>query len=168
MWKSINQFSDYVVSNYGRVMSSKRKIPIILSQIETRGGYLQVHLSIKGNQIKKSISRLVMETFNPLLNMNNLEVNHIDCNKKNNSLDNLEWVTHSENIKHAYNHGLLNKPKGELNYFSKLKEKDVKLILLLDDSLTYKEIGKMFGVSGDTISLIKRRKTWTHINIKGD
>jgi len=162
-WKNIENLDGYMISDYGRVKSFKRKNYIILSQRKIKSGYMQVHFSIKGKEIRKLISRLVLETFKPVENMENLEVNHKDGNKENNKLYNLEWMTHSDNIKHAYKNGLLKKMRGEKNPSSKLKEEDIKLILLSDNNLTYKEIGKIFGVSGDTISLIKRRKIWTHI-----
>lgn len=72
------------------------------------------------NNTKKTfrVHRLVMMAFNPIDNMENLEVNHIDGNKANNKLSNLEWCTTSENQKHAF-----------LQDFINLKE-DQKVILL--------------------------------------
>ena len=62
-----------------------------------------------------------MMAFCPVENMEKLEVNHIDGNKRNNNLDNLEWCTSSENQKHAYKMGLNKLRYGENNNFSKLK-----------------------------------------------
>lgn len=69
-------------------------------------GYVSVRLSKNGKIYTRFVHRLMAEAFipNPL---NKKYVNHIDGDKKNNSLKNLEWVTHSENIRHAYRLGLI-------------------------------------------------------------
>ena len=68
-------------------------------------GYLEIWLTIDGKQIRKLVHRLVAKEFipNPL---DKPEVNHIDGNKQNNRVDNLEWVTGSENKRHAFLTGL--------------------------------------------------------------
>lgn len=65
-----------------------------------------------------------MVTFKPCENMDELVVNHIDGNKQNNSLDNLEWVTNAENVHSAYIDGLAN-TKGEKHGRAKFTEKEV-------------------------------------------
>lgn len=101
-WKDIIGYDgDYQISNYGRIKSLKRKKPLIMSPILGRTQDYYV-IGLTKNNIKKrfSLDRLVAEHFIP--NPNNLpEVNHIDENTKNNKVDNLEWVTHSQNIRHS-------------------------------------------------------------------
>lgn len=99
--------------------------------------------------------RLVMMAFKPVENMENLQVNHIDGNKQNNKLDNLEWCTPSENQKHAFKMGLQKARTGEKSNLSKLTEQDVKKVFeLRSQGLTQKEIGNILGCSDSNISAI--------------
>ena len=95
--------------------------------------------------------------------MDNLQVNHIDGNKHNNSLSNLEWRTCSENLKHAFANNL-HSQTGERNSYSKLTEDDVKQIvqrLLLSEKVT--DIAKEFNVKYTTITAIKTHKNWAYL-----
>lgn len=114
----------YQVSNYGRVKSLERKNIFycglrkkhlerptkekILNYNKSNRGYLQVCLTKDGKSKTYTVHRLVAKAFLPNVK-NKKQVNHIDGNKENNSIDNLEWVTSSENNKHAFITGL-NKP----------------------------------------------------------
>ena len=119
-WVKINDFIE--VSNFGEVKSHGK---IIKGEI-TSGGYRRVHVSHKGVQYKFLVHRLVAEAF--ILNPNRLpEVNHIDGNKQNNSVDNLEWCTRSQNTSHAFKTGLRNY-NGCKNPHSKLTQSDVETI----------------------------------------
>ena len=69
-----------------------------------RTGYHRVHLQINGRRISTGVHRLVALIHLPRPEMGDIlgwEVNHIDCDKSNNSVENLEWVTHSRNMEHA-------------------------------------------------------------------
>ena len=119
-WVKVNDFIE--VSNFGEVKSHGK---IIKGEI-TSGGYCRVHISHKGVQYKFLVHRLVAEAF--ILNPNRLpEVNHIDGNKQNNSVDNLEWCTRSQNTSHAFKTGLRNY-NGCKNPHSKLTQSDVETI----------------------------------------
>ena len=119
-WVKINDFLE--VSDFGEVKSHGK---IIKGEI-TSGGYCRVHISHKGVQYKFLVHRLVAEAF--ILNPKRLpEVNHIDGNKQNNSVDNLEWCTRSQNTSHAFKTGLRNY-NGCKNPHSKLTQSDVETI----------------------------------------
>lgn len=92
---------------------------------------------------------------------NKPQVNHKNCDKADNRLDNLEWVTASENLIHAYRNGMIEK-KGERHHKNKLTDKDVLRIRSIKGK-TQKEIANMFGVGQDVISRIKNKKAWGHI-----
>jgi len=122
IWKDIAGYEGlYQVSNLGRVMSFKKKSNSLLLSPSCSRGYLAVNLYINGNVKNPSIHRLVAIAFipNPL---NKPCVNHIDGNKLNNKLSNLEWCTYSENELHSI-HVLGKKKsigiKGEKNPLSK-------------------------------------------------
>lgn len=101
IWKDIIETSNYAVSSLGRIKNTKTNR--LLNPKELGNGYKQVSLKMNdtGKFKKEYIHRLVAKYFieNP---DNKKEVNHKDGNKSNNNMDNLEWVTPSENQKHKY------------------------------------------------------------------
>jgi len=105
-WKVIDFASNYEVSNTGFVRNKTTKY--ILKGRETINGYLQVSLKIDSENkfMNKYIHRLVAQFWLGTVD-NKKEVNHIDGNKKNNNMLNLEWVTAKENSNHRVN--VLNK-----------------------------------------------------------
>ena len=107
VWKSIEGYEGYYeVSNLGRVRSLKRKgyKNGTLKQGSSHTQYWVVVLCKDGKRITKLVHRLVAKAFIPNPD-NKPQVNHIDSNRKNNRVDNLEWVTPKENSQHAYDSG---------------------------------------------------------------
>lgn len=122
-WKEIPGYNGkYLISNLGNVMSKNflgTGIDRLLTLKKHHSGYIFVRLSngSRNRQKNHTIHTLVAKAFipNPL---NKKCVNHIDGNKANNRVDNLEWVTHKENTEHAIRTGLRdphknNHPKGK-------------------------------------------------------
>lgn len=104
-WKILNKpYDSYAVSNYGNVKNIKTNT--IKKSFVRYDGYMQVALSLNGKNKTFKVHRLVAEMF--LDNKNMLPcVNHKDGNKINNHIENLEWVTHSQNNYHAVANGLV-------------------------------------------------------------
>ena len=101
----IENFSSYFISRNGNIYNDR--MDRIMNQNIIKGtGYKAVNLkNDDGKYITKKVHKLLIQAFIPNL-LNKKCVNHIDGNKLNNSLDNLEWCTHSENLQHAWNLGL--------------------------------------------------------------
>jgi hypothetical protein len=154
VWKTIIGHEDYKVSNFGRVKSFKKGKEIILKPSNGKRGYNLVVLDKK----TMSIHRLVALTFIPNVD-NKLCVNHIDGNKHNNNILNLEWCSYSENIKHAFDNKI--RIDVSINHWNcKLSKKDIIDIKYLIDNKekTQKEISKIYKVNQSTISDIKNGK----------
>jgi len=145
----------YQVSNLGRVKSFKKDKPKNLKQSENTHGYYKVGLCKNGKQETLKVHRLVAIAF--IKNTKNKKcVNHIDGDKKNNSVNNLEWCTYSENTYHAYKNNLKKPRKG--NQYTenkknwKLSKKDKKFIINNKNNFTQRELAKKFNVSQSAIS----------------
>lgn len=113
IWKQIKDYPDYEVSSEGRVRSNKRKKPIILRPAQYSNGYLFVTLSdpLELNRRSCLIHRLVLSAFCPRDDMDQLQVNHLNCNRADNRLENLEWTTPQDNRR--YRDKLKHTPKAE-------------------------------------------------------
>lgn len=162
VWKSVKNYEGiYEVSNIGRVKSLKFGKEKILKQVIIKG-YCCLDLCKNGNIKRVKIHRLVLLAF--IQNHENkLEVNHIDGNKKNNNVSNLEWNTASENKKHALLTGLRIMPNGGIHHNSKLNENDVLKIREMGKNTIHKIISEKFNVSKSVVTNIINRKSWKHI-----
>lgn len=167
------QDTDYYVTETGEVWSKKyhrgHNPNCELKQLKSykiNKGYLMVNLTIDEKKIHKLVHRLVGEVF--ILNPENYsQINHIDGDKLNNHVSNLEWCTASYNIKHSFEIGL-NKPsyiKGEKHGCSKLTNEQVLEIRELYSTKNYsqRQLGKKFGVALGLINNIINRKNWKHL-----
>lgn len=155
----------YKISKNGDVYSMERNGTVnsqrVLRPTVGTNGYLKVSLRCNGNRHTRNIHRLLAQTF--IDNPKNLPcVNHIDGNKLNNSLSNLEWASYSRNIQHAYDTGLTKALRGEGR--SMLKNEDVLNIVEMKSSGgTLRGIAKKFGISASSVSDIVLGRTWSHI-----
>lgn len=118
IWKDYPESPDtLMVSNMGRVHTKDRYVNSgkgvrlvkgkLLKLSNDKDGYKLIGHAYKGERRKTlKVHRLVLQTFSPIENMDKMDVNHKDGDKENNELENLEWVTHLENIRHAIETGL--------------------------------------------------------------
>ena len=157
----------YLVSTYGRVISLNYggwgKVKENKLQIK-RDGYKRACLSIEGKSYYPMVHRLVATAFidNP---ENKKEVNHINGIKTDNRIWNLEWVTHSENVQHAFREHLHPIKRGEDVPTSKNKEVTIIKVceMISSGKFSAHEIHKQTGVSEAMIRAIRRRITWKHV-----
>lgn len=153
VWKDVVGYEGvYQVSNLGRVKSLPKRDRLgryypekIKSQVNNGTGYLVVNLKHNGTQRMRTVHRLVAEAF--LTNPNGFsDVNHIDGNKRNNQLDNLEFCTRQANMIHARRMGL------HVNV-GKRKVMCVEKSIIFD---SIKEAEQWVGVKGSRISNVCR------------
>lgn len=97
VWKPVNEFQNYEISNFGRVKN--RKTGRVFTGANDAYGYVHVRLVKDGKFHLRKIHRLVAEAFIPTTSTD-LVVDHIDGDKKNNKAENLRWVTYSENARY--------------------------------------------------------------------
>ena len=142
IWKPIEENPVYLVSNYGRVKTidhpvwckvnnnySIRKGRLCTLSNNNSKRYWRVGVQINNKQKLLAVHRLVAKAFIP--NPNNLpQINHIDGNKNNNHVSNLEWCDGSYNMKHAFRTGLNDRAKISLHcHLRKLSIEQVRYIL---------------------------------------
>lgn len=132
IWKDIDGYQGYQVSTFGRVRTHNKishsdyhgdrkwKDRILKQKLNTTSKYMQVNLWRDKNYKTFYVHRLVALTFLEKPTSSNMTVNHIDGNTMNNNVQNLEWLSLADNIRHGYRTGL---------YSKKTKE-----ITLIDDS----------------------------------
>jgi hypothetical protein len=175
IWLPIKGYEgSYEVSNLGRVRSLDGMVTAGHGSCRLRKGrilkprnvgnketqYFAIQFPGVGN---KRIHRLVASAFIPNPDAKE-QVNHKDGNKKNNCVENLEWVTAAENQAHAFATGLKVMPKGVEHYCAKLTPELVRKVRFLK-KLGYSQvaIGKEVGVSQGYVWKIVSGKTWKHI-----
>ena len=173
IWKAIKGLEgSYEVSDLGNVRSLDRVVYYpsgdrmrkgkLLKPFTTKGGYLL--LTLQKNKVVERcvIHRLVAKAFIP--NPDNLpQVNHKNGIKTDNRVENLEWVTASENRLHAFDTGLQKPVKGEGHGRSKLTEDQAYKIKFEHKGLPQREVAKIYGTTQINVSRIRRGIIWSHI-----
>ena len=111
VYRGIDYTDRYEVSNLGRIRTLYYTTPYIRKQVvNSKSGYCECSLPVQGTKYHyTTVHRIVKEVFDPVPNMDKLEVNHIDECKTNNRLSNLEWMTSKENC----NYGTRNERMGK-------------------------------------------------------
>jgi len=169
IWKKLKGYEDrYLISNHGRIISLFRKgkkQKRILKPGFDSYHYPIVTLYGHNKRQTKTIHRLVALTFISNDDLS-LTVNHIDGNKQNNKVTNLEWCSSKKNTQHAFKIGLM-KNYGENHSLTNFLNKDILNIknLYKNNQLSYQKIANIYNVHKTTIARIITNKTWKHINV---
>lgn len=177
IWKDIEGYEGaYSISTLGRIKSEDSiatpckarpnghfvKGRIMKTPVDTMG-YKIVRLYKNGGNVKAYVHRLVAEAFLPKDESRNY-VNHIDSDRLNNNLENLEWVTQKENCAHSISKGRARYHSGEeCNNVKLNKEQVIEIRKLLLVGKTQKEIAEMYNVSPSCIFSISNNRTWRNI-----
>lgn len=150
----------YEVSSCGSVRRTENQR--ILKSFLNHKGYPHVVMHKNGKAYSKTIHRLVAEAFIP--NPDNLpQVNHIDANKENNTVDNLEWISGLDNMRHAYRNGCFkpfseNQKAATMKNILKAQGWNSRAVICLDKDGTeiarYSSITEAHEISGCNVSKI--------------
>lgn len=163
IWKSIVGLNGlYEASNYGRIRSVDRIDSMgrvrkgrILSPANKDNGYLYFTASYDGSRKNVYVHRAVFSAFNGIPVNEIDEIDHVNCNKKDNRIDNLEQVDGGENIRRASENGLLINKNRPL-------EGDV-VLAIYQDHRSQSVIAKTYGVTQRCVCDIKMGKTYKDI-----
>lgn len=169
-WKPIKGYEQsYEISSLGRVKSLKRTTKtkviktcaILKLKKNPKSGYIQAKLCKNSKIYMPVVSRLVAEHFleKPVYNC---VANHKDCITWHNWVDNLEWISQSENIRYSYASGNSNQ-KGERNNNSKITFKiaqEIREYFKQNSHLSQREIGEHFSLKREHIKDIINNKSW--------
>lgn len=157
-----NLRDEYTIDTLGVVTNVSRNKVLKGTSVNKNNRYVKIHLDKF-----YPLHRLVAEHFIP--NPKGLtQVNHKDGNRLNNTVENLEWVSPSENVKHAYRTGLKSN-HGELNPFRILTEDQVKQIWALRHTdLTARQIRDKLklGVGVAAVKGVRSGKSWSSVTSK--
>lgn len=158
-YRKLREYPMYRIYNTGKIYSEYYKK--FIHQHDDNSGYLQV--TLRGLHGRKTIKTHILVAKAFLHNPYKLpEVNHKDCNKYNNKVTNLEWVSKHENMIHASTYSYKNREN-----LSPLNQDKVRLIpLLLEYGFSIKLIATLYKVGHITIRNIIQKKTWKHLNLK--
>lgn len=169
-WREFRS-SGYLVSSEGRVKSPNITIErknnrphtsksVVLKLATDGRGYNRVAFKFNGKLSTFKVHRLVAEVF---LGESKLEVNHKNGDKKDNRVINLEWVSHADNIRHAFLSGLMSPRVGSNNSSAKINEQMALIIKELLKTKGPAEISRELGLSLNIIKDISRKRTWLHV-----
>lgn len=163
-FKIIPGFEDYAINAYANVIriipnKSNRVAGSCLHGTINHKGYRIYALYVDGSAKMQLAHRLVMRVY---VGDSELQVNHIDGNKLNNHISNLEYCTNMANRIHAMDQNLI--AKGSRIGSSKLVENQVVEIRYLHRrGMNYAELGRLFKISSSSVRDLIERKTWKHV-----
>lgn len=148
----------YKVSSHGKIYGKRGE----LKQRLNRDGYLEVTVGKKENRTTMRVHRIILMAFDPRDNMEDLEVNHKDYNRTNNKLENLEWITHLQNVRYSSDNGnYKDNSSGCKNGRAKYTEEEVIYMRkLYDEGNTVMDIVKILFPD---LSFSERKNKWSRI-----
>ncbi len=159
-WKVIDIAPRYWVSDHGDIISTVRKGRIMKKTIGTHG-YPYVSIMIDDKPIKMLVHRIMGKAF---LDGEKETINHIDGNKENNHISNLEWATHKENLNHAFSTGL-NNCYGEGHPHSKItKEQALEIQKRGQSGENHVDIARDYPISRQHVQKIISGYYWSRAN----
>lgn len=169
VWKEVPEYEEYLlVSDWGNVKTKTRsktngvtEKSKILTQKEKNNRYLEIGIRINSKKKYFLVHRLVAMTF--LHRIEGLDfVNHKNCDKKDNRVENLEWCTSSQNSIHAHKNGRCSNE--EKHHKAKLTKE--KVLYIRQSNKNDKTLAQELGVSESTIQNVKARKTWKYFDLE--
>lgn len=168
VWKDVpGSDGKYQVSNYGRVKSyCYDKVNGKILRPGNIRGFSNVTLRIKGEPHSYLVHKLTAEAFIPNESKEKNVVIHIDWNKQNNHVTNLQWITKEESYKRMFKKFLEDYKKSNkvIRRNAKLKPEDVKqLKAMLKKGVKQNVIAKLFAISEMQVTRIKRNENWSAI-----
>jgi hypothetical protein len=145
-------FEGYRLSSNGDIFSFKRyRNGKLISPYTDKDGYLCISLRVNGSSKAEKVHRAVAKAFIP--NPDNLpQVNHKDGNKKNNNVENLEWVSNIQNQRHAWNNNL--------KTIKLTVEKVSQIKAYIKGGLRNIDISKIYNIDPSLVSNIRHNKIW--------
>jgi hypothetical protein len=184
IWKEIKNSKFYEVSNLGRIKRlehdkwneknkaySTYKEKILTLSNNNSKKYWRIKIYYNDNtMVTESVHRLVAKAFIP--NPENKEqINHINLNKDDNTVSNLEWVTNLENMQHSNLHNvrkdLYKSMEGEDSHLNKYTEETIRKIPeLIKLGNNYAKTAKILGIPSTLINEIKAKRAWKHLNME--
>ncbi|KKM21473.1 hypothetical protein LCGC14_1635040 [marine sediment metagenome] len=169
IWREVIGYEGwYEVSDQGHVRNLRTKKVLAANASAHKRPYYSVTLIRHGHHRKASIHRLVLAAFvGPP--PDGYVTNHENGDKRDNRVENLEWVTQRRNVEHAYEHRL--RPVGEAHHKAKLTEKQVREIRASGwtpqnhprKAVSSPKLARKYGVSHPTIQAVLRGTTWRHL-----
>jgi DNA-binding transcriptional regulator YiaG len=165
IWKTIDRFPDYEVSNEGQVRRSKGGRGAIAGKLlkwhtHTSTGYPDIRFSVEGKQTSIPVHRIVATAFFGA-KPDDMQIRHLDGNKMNNHIDNLCYGTAKENAQDKIQHG--RSSQGIKNPKNKLTEHQVESIRKMHGTSKAKNVAYIFGLSKSTVYRIWNKKYWNHL-----